>query len=193
VRLHVVGDDGAPVAAGETGELVVESPAVTAGYYRNPQATDALFWRPGAVRTGDLAYRDPDGEVFLVGRSKNIIIQGGRNVAPQELEETAEGLPFVRRAAAVGVDEGGAEGEQAYLFAELRRSASPSQQRLRQMTLELVERLHARLGLRPGRVILLRPGSVPLTVNGKIRHGELRATYLEGELQRRDRVVFPDW
>lgn len=190
IRLHIVKDDQ-PAPVGEVGEIVVESPANTCGYFRDPEATTELFWRPDCLRTGDLGYRDGEGNVFLVGRKKNIILQAGHNLAPQELEEAAESLPFVRRAAAVGVDRGRMEGEQAYLFAELRRAAPPARKTLEAHATEVVATLHRRLGLRPGRVILLEPRSIPLTPNGKIRHLELRAAYLEGRLAAEGRVIFP--
>ena len=193
VRIEVVaeGDPSRPAAPGEVGEVVVESPAVTSGYFRNPEATAALFARPGAVRTGDLGYRDAAGEVFLVGRSKNVILQAGRNLAPQELEETVEALPFVRRAAAVGIDRGRAEGEQAFVFAELRRAQPPPEAELRELAIQAVERIHRRLGLRPGRLALLLPRSIPRTANGKIRHAALRDAWLDGSLRAAGRVLFP--
>lgn len=194
VRVEVVTDEPAPrpCQPGEVGEITVESPAVTSGYYRNPEATASLFLRPGVIRTGDLGYRDSDGNLFLVGRKKNVILQAGRNLAPQELEEAAEALPFVRRAAAVGVDRGRAEGEQAYVFAELRRRTPPEPERLHEMAVEVVARIHERLGLRPGRVLLLSPRSIPRTANGKVRHAALREAYLDGTLRREGRVVFPE-
>jgi len=190
IRLHIVKDDQ-PAAIGDVGEIVVESPANTSGYFRDPGATAELFWRPDCIRTGDLGYRDEEGNFFLVGRAKNIIIQAGRNLAPQELEEATESLPFVRRAAAVGIDRGRMEGEQAYVFAELRRAAPPPEQTLTDHATEIVATLHRQLGLRPGRVILLKPRSIPLTANGKVRHLELRAAHLEGRLEEAGRVLFP--
>jgi acyl-CoA synthetase (AMP-forming)/AMP-acid ligase II len=191
VRVGIVAADGRPAAGGEVGEVVVESPANTAGYFQDPEATAELFLRPGVLRTGDLGYRDEAGEVFLVGRSKNVILQAGRNLAPQEIEEAVEALPFVRRAAAVGVDRGRAEGEQAYVFAELRRAAPPPPDELREMARQAVEAVHARLGLRPGRVLLLRPRSIPTTANGKLRHGALRTEFLAGRLASAGALLFP--
>lgn len=194
VRIEIVATDASPARAAavdEVGELVIESPANTSGYFRDPEATAALFLRPGAIRTGDLGYRDAAGEVFLVGRSKNVILQAGRNLAPQEIEEAVEALSFVRRAAAVGVDRGRAEGEQAYVFAELRRAKPPPPDELRELARQAVEAVYERLGLRPGRVFLVRPRTIPLTPNGKLRHGDLRAAYLAGDLAVSGAIVFP--
>jgi acyl-CoA synthetase (AMP-forming)/AMP-acid ligase II len=179
-------------ASGEVGELVVASPAVCAGYFDDPQATAALFARPGAIRTGDLGYRSPAGEVFVVGRSKNVILQAGRNLAPQEIEEAVERLGFVRRAAAVGIDRGRAEGEQAWVFAELRRATPPPAAGLAEMARQVGESFHRRLGVRPGRVVLLAPRSIPRTANGKLRHAALREAWLGGELAAAGRVFYPE-
>ncbi len=194
VRIEIVARDGASreVAAGEVGELLIVSPANTPGYFRNPRATAALFARPGVIRTGDLGFRDDAGNVFLVGRAKNVIIQAGRNLAPQEIEEAVEALAFVRRAAAVGIDRGRAEGEQAVVFAELRRAAPPPAEELEELARQVVVAFHDRLGLRPGRVVLLAPRSIPLTANGKLRHAALRRAWLDGTLRAAGRIVFPE-
>ena len=129
--------------------------------------------------------------MFVAGRTKNIIIQASRNLAPQKIEETVEALPFVRRAAAVGVDRSRTESEQAYVFAELRRAAPPPAEALQEMARQIVERVHQRLGLRPGRVLLLKPRSIPLTPNGKNHHAALQEEHLDGQLRARSRIVSP--
>ncbi len=182
---------GRPAPAGGVGELVVTSPAVTDGYLGDAAATAALLVRPGTIRTGDLGYADAAGEVFVVGRRKNVILQAGRNLAPQEIEAAVEELDFVRRAAAVGVDRGRAEGEQAWVCAELRRAAPPPGAELREMARRVVVRVDRRLGLRPGRVLLLAPRTLPRTPNGKLRHAALRGALLDGSLRSSGGVLFP--
>jgi acyl-coenzyme A synthetase/AMP-(fatty) acid ligase len=114
------------------------------------------------------------------------------NLAPQEIEEAVEALPFVRRAAAVGIDRGRAEGEQAYVFAELRRAKPPPLEDLEEMARQVVVSFHERLGLRPGRVVLLAPRAIPLTANGKLRHAALRRAWLDGTLRAEGRILFPE-
>lgn len=191
IEIEIVGENGSVCGADEVGELVVSSPANTLGYFRNDRATRELFWRPGWVRTGDLGYRCANGNLFLVSRKKNIIIQGGRNLAPQELEEVVDELGFARRSAAVGIDRGGSEGEQAYLFVELRRSSPPEEDVLEDMACEVVEALFDQIGIRPARVLLLRPRAIPMTANGKTRYTDLREHYLEGRLQSEDLLLYP--
>ena len=102
VEVRIVGADGQPARDGEMGELRVRGPAVFPGYWRQPDATAAAFV-DGWFRTGDLAVRGPDGYVSLRGRATDLIITGGFNVYPREIEELLLEQPGVREAAVVGV------------------------------------------------------------------------------------------
>ena len=105
VEVRIAGPDGRDVANGETGELLVRGPSVFAGYWRQPEATAAAF-ADGWFRTGDLGSRSTDGYVTLRGRASDLIISGGLNVYPREIEEVLLEQPGVREAAVVGaVDE----------------------------------------------------------------------------------------
>ncbi len=182
---------GERASTGVVGEIAIRGSASTPGYYRNPEATAKLFWRGDYLLTGDLGYLDADGDLFIVGRAKNVIIHAGRNVAPQEIEEIVDRIAGVRTVAAVGVDRGRTEGEQVYVFAEVRGHRSSE---ARQATaVEIVRALHSGLGFRPGRVYLLRPRAVPRTDNGKIRHAALKARYLDGRLRADGLILFPDY
>lgn len=186
----IAGGRGAPDAPGE---ILLRTPAAARGYFENPRATHRLFTRDGHLRTGDLGYLDGEGDLFIVGRKKEIIIHAGRNLAPQEVEEAIDALPFVRLSAAVGVDRGGPEGEQAYVFAEVRGAPDAPRERRREEVLAAVRAFHDHLGLRPGRVYLLRPRSIPRTANGKIRRARLRESYLDGSLRSAGAILFPDY
>ncbi len=93
----------AAVPTGVTGELVIRGPNVMRGYYKNDEATRASFTPDGWLRTGDLGHRDEDGFFFVTGRIKELIIKGGENIAPREIDEALLQHPAVREAAAVGV------------------------------------------------------------------------------------------
>jgi long-chain acyl-CoA synthetase len=93
----------AEVPDGRTGELVIRGPNVMLGYYKNEEATRASFTPDGWLRTGDLGHRDADGFFFVTGRIKELIIKGGENIAPREIDEALLAHPAVRDAAAVGV------------------------------------------------------------------------------------------
>ena len=88
---------------GTVGEIVIQGPQVMRGYYKNPQATQEAFTPDGWLRTGDLGYRDADGFFFVTGRIKELIIKGGENIAPREIDEVLLQHPAVLDAAVVGV------------------------------------------------------------------------------------------
>ena len=92
-----------PVPDGSTGELALRGPNVMLGYFKNPQATAEAFTPDGWLRTGDLGHRDADGFFFVTGRIKELIIKGGENIAPREIDEALLKHPAVLEAAAVGM------------------------------------------------------------------------------------------
>jgi len=92
-----------PVADGATGEIAISGPNVMRGYYKDPAATAAAFTPDGWLRTGDLGHRDGDGFFFVTGRIKELIIKGGENIAPREIDEVLLAHPAVLEAAATGL------------------------------------------------------------------------------------------
>lgn len=101
-RCRVVDDDGSPVQAGEIGELTIAGPCVMAGYWQAPEATSSTV-RDGWLHTGDLAVADEHGYVRIVDRKKDMLISGGINVYPAEIERVLAGHPDVNDVAVVGV------------------------------------------------------------------------------------------
>jgi acyl-CoA synthetase (AMP-forming)/AMP-acid ligase II len=184
-------ENGQPLGPGQIGEIVVRSPANTRGYFSDPAETARLFWGDACIRTGDLGYLDDLGRLFVTGRLKNIIKHGGETIFPQEAEQIVDLLPFVRRCAAVGIDSGGPEGEQLWLFAELSRPGGYNEGEFYDAAVEVVQAIQAQLGVRPGRVYLLRPHSIPLTHNGKTQHAALRDLFLAGSLRADNAILFP--
>jgi long-chain acyl-CoA synthetase len=94
---------GAALPDGAAGELLLRGPNVMTGYYKAPAETAAAFLPGGWLRTGDLGYRDADGFYFVTGRLKELIIKGGENIAPREIDEALLAHDAVLEAAAVGV------------------------------------------------------------------------------------------
>ena len=100
----IVADTGGrECAAGEIGELYIRGSNVLRTYYKNPDATQAAFTPDGWFRSGDLGYRDAEGYFFITGRRKELIIRGGENIAPREIDDVLYRHPAVLEAAAVGV------------------------------------------------------------------------------------------
>jgi acyl-CoA synthetase (AMP-forming)/AMP-acid ligase II len=127
---RVIDAQGAPLPDGMVGEVTIRGPQVTCGYYRNPQATAAAFFAEGWLRTGDLGYRDADGFFFITGRIKELIIKGGENIAPREIDEALLRHPAVRDAAAVGIPDRH-YGQEILACVMLREGASASEAELR--------------------------------------------------------------
>ena len=103
VEARVVAPDGAVLGAGLQGEIQLRGESVMAGYHRAPELTAQVRSPDGWLATGDLGYRDDDGFYFIVGRRKELIIKGGENIAPREIDEALLRHPAVLEAAAVGI------------------------------------------------------------------------------------------
>jgi acyl-CoA synthetase (AMP-forming)/AMP-acid ligase II len=119
-----------PVPIGATGELVIRGPNVMRGYYKNIEATRASFTPDGWLRTGDLGHVDADGFFFVTGRIKELIIKGGENIAPREIDEALLAHPAVLEAAAVGIPDKH-YGQEIMVCVVLREGAVCSEDQLR--------------------------------------------------------------
>jgi len=100
---RIVDERGVEVPDGTAGEIVIRGAQVTIGYYKNPSATSDAFFPDGWFRSGDIGVRDADGFFYVTGRIKELIIKGGENIAPREIDEVLLRHPAVLDAAAVGV------------------------------------------------------------------------------------------
>jgi acyl-CoA synthetase (AMP-forming)/AMP-acid ligase II len=121
VRVEIMDEDGRLLPAGERGEMVVRGDLVMKGYYRNPEATEKAL-RHGWLHTGDVGYRDEDGFFYIVDRLKDLIISGGFNISPAEVEQVIWAMPEVADCAVIGVPD--AEwGESVKAVVELKTGA----------------------------------------------------------------------
>jgi acyl-CoA synthetase (AMP-forming)/AMP-acid ligase II len=170
-------DDHGSLPPDVEGEICVKSPGVMQGYYRNPEATARVLKPGGWLRTGDLGFLDADGFLYITGRLKDVIILGGENIAPVDIEEVVDHVPGVRYSAAVGLSSERTGTQRLYVVAEVR---SEEPEALPRLVREIVHRVHKERGHRPARVVLVRPGTIPKTSSGKIRRARL------GEMIRSD-------
>jgi 1-acyl-sn-glycerol-3-phosphate acyltransferase len=187
-EVRIVDERGDEVADRTEGFLWFRGPSATSGYYRNSKATEALLPRgastnPGEyawVSSGDRAYR-ADGEFYVTGRVKDIIIKGGRNLYPHEVEELAARAEGIRKGCIVafGLTDEAAGTEKLVVVAETRERDGARRAALASAVTDVVSR---GLGLPPDRVELIPPGSIPKTSSGKLRREETKQMYLAGTL-----------
>jgi len=175
-----------PRAPFDTGEICVKSPGVMRGYYNDPEATSRVLTTDGWLRTGDLGFLDTEGFLYISGRLKDLMILGGANVVPSDIEDVVDEVPGVRYSAAVGVESERTGTQRLHVVAEVRdENAAPDV--YRQLVAEIVRRVHHHGGHRPGRVLLVRAGTIPKTSSGKIQRSRLAAMIEAGDLK--DRLV----
>jgi fatty-acyl-CoA synthase len=189
VRIMEPEGDGAGavvLGAGVEGEVCVKSPGVMLGYYNNPEATARVLGPDGWLRTGDLGLLDDEGYLYITGRLKDVIILGGQNVVPADIEEVVDHVPGVRYSAAVGLDSERTGTQRLHVVAEV-RSESAAEDEHRALVREIVNRVHTSRGHRPSRVLLVRTGTIPKTSSGKIQRSRLAQMIQTNEL--RDKVV----
>ena len=103
VEVIIVDDDGAPVASNTPGEIVTRGPNTSVGLFADPERTAATYRPDGFVKSGDIATIDDDGYLTMISRKKEIIIRGGLNIAPREIEELLVAMPEIERAAVIGL------------------------------------------------------------------------------------------
>ena len=161
-------DDLAGRAVGhghERGELAIRGPNVMAGYFKNEEATRASFTPDGWLRSGDLGHRDGDGFFFVTGRIKELIIKGGENIAPREIDEALLGHAAVLDAAAVGIPDKH-YGQEIMACVVLRPGMDCTEQALRAFCTQVLGRY------KTPRVILFVP-DLPRGPSGKVQRLKL--------------------
>ena len=180
-ELRIVDAFGLELPERHEGRLQFRGPSATPGYYRNAEATRALFdgdW----LNTGDRAYL-ADGRLYITGREKDVIIRGGRNLVPYELEEAVGAIAGVRRGcvAAFGVPDPVTGTERLVVLAEVRDEKRAPREEIRR---RIVEASVAVFGEPPDEVVLAPAHTVPKTSSGKIRRAAAREYYLRGAAAR---------
>jgi acyl-CoA synthetase (AMP-forming)/AMP-acid ligase II len=186
VSVRIV-QDGREIAAGEEGEILVRSPGVMRGYYNNPEDTARVLTPDGWLHTGDLGFVDSAGYLYVTGRLKDLIILGGENVIPLDVEEVVDQVPGVRYSAAVGLTSERTGSQRLHVVAEVRDTAA-EQVAMAGLVREIVQRVHQARGHRPARVLLVRPSTIPKTSSGKIQRSALGRMIAEGSLS--DQLIY---
>jgi fatty-acyl-CoA synthase len=186
MELRIADERGGRAPERTEGRVWFRGPSATVGYHKNPAATRELMRADGWRDSGDLGYI-ANGELYLTGRAKDLIIKGGRNLYPQEIEEIASRVPGVRAGCVVafGVPDRANGTERLAVVAEARHAGHASR-----IAGEITALISDAIGLPPDIVEILPVHAIPKTSSGKLRRSETRRLYLAGKLGRRQR---PAW
>jgi long chain fatty acid CoA FadD26 len=183
-------------SAGKVGEIWVHGDQVASGYWRNPQLSERTFGgrlvdpSPGTprgpwLRTGDLGVIY-DGELFIIGRIKDLLIVDGRNHYPDDIEATVQEISGGRVAAISVPDE---RTEQLVTIVELKKRDSSNEEaldKLHAVKCEVISAISKNHGLRVADLVFVPPGSIPITTSGKIRRAACAERYRQNEFVRLD-------
>ncbi len=179
LELQVVdAETGARRTEREVGEIELRGNSITPGYFRSPDATAAAF-RDGWLRTGDLGYL-VDGEVVICGRRKDVIIVGGRNVFPEDIERAVARVDGVRAGNVIAFGTTGRRGREAIVVVAETRAEDAGTDPVRS---EVAARVTDAIGIPPTEVVLVAPGSLPKTSSGKLQRSLCKDRYLSDILE----------
>jgi fatty-acyl-CoA synthase len=179
VRTALLGEDGRPVPAGEPGEICVAGPLLAQGYWNRPEETAETF-RDGWMHTGDVAREDEDGLWYIVDRTKDMIVTGGFNVFPREVEDVVAEHPAVAQVGVIGTPHE-KFGEAVTAIVVLRADAARDPASVARMTAEIQQLVRDRKGSVQAPKQVVVADSLPLTALGKPDKMALRAQYWTGD------------
>jgi fatty-acyl-CoA synthase len=162
----------------EVGEVELRGASITPGYFRNPEATAASF-RDGWLRTGDLGYV-VDGELVICGRRKDVIIVGGRNVFPEDIERAAAGVEGVRAGNVIAFGTTSRRGREAIVVVAETKADDDGTAPVRAA---VAERITDAIGIPPTEIVLVAPGTLPKTSSGKLQRALCKDRYLSDILE----------
>jgi 1-acyl-sn-glycerol-3-phosphate acyltransferase len=182
-EVRIANDRGEDADERVEGQLWFRGPSATRGYYRNDAATAALFPQGAAagwVNSGDRAYR-ADGEIYITGRVKDIIIHAGHNLYPHEIEDVVAQVPGVRKGCVVafGAADPSAGTERLVVVAETRERDQEARARIAQA---ITAQVSAAMGLPPDVVEIVSPNTIPKTSSGKLQRDATKRRFLSGAL-----------
>jgi 1-acyl-sn-glycerol-3-phosphate acyltransferase len=189
VECRIVTGSGAEAGDRVEGHLWFRGPSATSGYYKNPEATRELMRGDGWRDSGDLAYW-AEGDLFITGRAKDIIIKAGRNLYPHEVEQIVGHVNGVRTGCVVafGTPDERSGTERFVVVAETRNRGDAAE--TKRISADISAAVQDTMGMPPDVVELVPPQSIPKTSSGKLRRNETKRRYLEGSLGKKLR---PPW
>lgn len=178
-RVRIIDDAGRELVPGRVGDVQFHGPSVAAGYFENAEATRSAFSADGWLSTGDRGFI-VDGNLYVTGRKKDILVVNGRNYDPQQVEWAVEDVPGIRKGNVVAFSVPGDVTEQVVIAAE-RSGKSEDDDNAAQIT-KIRRSVSDRTRLALADVVLLQPGQLPKTSSGKVQRSRTRDLYVQGAL-----------
>jgi fatty-acyl-CoA synthase len=186
-EIRIVDDTDQLLEERHIGYLQFRGPSNMQGYYNNPEATQAIY-HDGWLDTGDMAYI-ADGEVFITGRKKDMIIKAGRNLYPTEIEELAAQVAGIRKGCVIAFGIADAENgtEKLVVVAETAEASMPQRAIIRE---QITDKITTALDIAPDDIVLVAPRVIPKTSSGKLQRSACQKAYREGKLAKHG---LPTW
>ncbi len=173
-EIRILNDRGKPLPEGQVGEIVFRGPSVTPGYFQNPEASRQLL-QGGWLHTGDLGFI-LNGDLYVSGRQKDLVIINGRNYPPQAIEWIVEEIAGIRKGSVVAFSVNGDSTEKLVIIAETTMTNSE------ELALAIGNQVRSALGLAVHKVVLVGRGSIPKTSSGKLQRRQTKALFEGGQL-----------
>jgi fatty-acyl-CoA synthase len=173
-EIRIINDKGEALPEGQVGEIVFRGPSVTPGYFQNPEASLQLL-QGGWLHTGDLGFVH-NGDLYVSGRQKDLVIINGRNYPPQAIEWIVEEIAGIRKGSVVAFSVNGDSTEKLVIIAETTMTNND------QLALAIGNQVRSALGLSVHKVVLVGRGSIPKTSSGKLQRRQTKALFEEGQL-----------
>jgi fatty-acyl-CoA synthase len=174
-ELRILDENGNPLPEGRVGEIVFKGPSVTPGYFQNPEATSQVL-KEGWLHTGDLGFTY-NGDLYISGRQKDLVIINGRNYPPQAIEWVVEEISGIRKGSVVAFSIDGDSTEKLVVIAE---TNMPDTEELIQA---ITEQVRSAFGLVVDKVVLVERGSIPKTSSGKLQRRKTKDLFEGGLLE----------
>lgn len=185
--VRIVNDKGDILKEREAGSLQFQGPSSMPGYFHNTEATQRIM-HDGWIDSGDLAYF-ADGEIYITGRKKDVIILAGRNIHPEEIERIAGDIPGIISGGVIAfaVSNLRVGTEQCIVVAETEEKHKSLRQKLIK---KLIADVAGQLNISISEVILVNPHTVPKTASGKVQRSACKQDYLQGRLKRNHKAAW---
>ena len=173
-QIGILNDKGEHLPEGQVGEIVFKGPSVTPGYFQNPEASRQLL-QGGWLHTGDLGFIY-NGNLYISGRQKDLVIINGRNYPPQAIEWIVEEIAGIRKGSVVAFSVNGDSTEKLVIIAETTMTNTE------ELTMAIGNQVRSALGLAVHKVVLVGRGSIPKTSSGKLQRRQTKAMFEGGQL-----------